>query len=485
MLSPTREYLVTEYSTTVKNNEIYYADASELSARIHSKDVSPVDVVRAHLERIESVNPKLNAIVTVADSALERAREAEAAIVRGESWGPLHGVPFTMKDVFDTAGVRTTRGSKLFAARIPSRDATVVERLKKAGGILIGKTNVPEFALAAETSNVLFGRTRNPWNLDRTPGGSSGGEAAAIAAGMSPLGVGSDLGGSNRVPAHYCGIVGLKATHGRVPLTGHWPELLAHSMHAGPMARSVRDVVTALTVLSGSDGRDPYATPAAVPDFSRLLVSLPRLRVAWLAEGPFDPVAEEIQAVVGHAAVALEELGCTVEPISLSSWREFTPIDVCLTLLASEGIHYLSPFVAGRHDELAGSIRGLFDLRTPSLEEHLRAVRRCEEFRADMAELFSIYDLLLCPVAPLVAHAHDASELRVDEHTVPPHHAASITASFGLSGSPAISIPFGWSRQQLPIGVQLVAHRFHEETLLQVATGLEKLYAPPSVRPPL
>ena len=473
------------YDVFTMTESIYYADATELSQRIRAQDLSPVDVVRAHLDRIDRVNPKLNAIVTIADGCLERARDAEAAIAGGESWGPLHGVPFTIKDVFDTRGVRTTRGSKLFAARVPDRDATVVSRLKDAGGILIGKTNLPEFALAAETSNVLFGRANNPWNLGRTPGGSSGGEGAAIAAGLSPLGVGSDLGGSNRLPAHYCGIVGLKATHGRVPLTGHWPELMAHSMHAGPLTRSVRDAALALTILSGSDERDPYAAPTPLPDFSRLLVSLPRLRVAWFADGPFAPVAAEIRKLVARAATALEELGCVVEPISLSSWNESGPIDVCLTLLASEGTHYLEPFVAGRLDELAPSSRGLFARPKPSLAEHLRSVRRCEEFRKDMADLFARFDLLLCPTAPLVAHPHDAEELRIDEHRAPPHHAASITASFGLSGSPAISIPFGWSQDDLPIGVQLVAHRFHEDTLLQAAVALEKLYAPPRAHPTL
>ena len=208
------------------SEDICYADATELAERIRSKALSPVEVVDSFLGRIETVNPSLNAIVILADGATERARQAEAAIMRGETWGPLHGVPFTIKDCVDTAGIRTTRGSRLFESHVPNDDATVVRRLKDAGGILIGKTNLPEFALWWETDNLVFGRTENPWKAGRTPGGSSGGEAAAIASGLSPLGVGSDLGGSIREPANYCGIVGLKATHGRIPLTGHWPETL-------------------------------------------------------------------------------------------------------------------------------------------------------------------------------------------------------------------------------------------------------------------
>jgi aspartyl-tRNA(Asn)/glutamyl-tRNA(Gln) amidotransferase subunit A len=216
------------------SQDICYADATELAEKIRSKTLSPVEVMRAHLERIEAINAKINAVVTLADDALEQAQKAEDAIARGEIHGPLHGVPFTAKDCFDSQGLRTTRGSLIFADLVPATDSTAVRRLKEAGGILIGKTNLPEFALRAETFNKVFDRTLNPWNLERTPGGSSGGEAAAISAGLSPLGIGTDLGGSNRLPSHYCGIVGFKPTHGRIPLTGSWPELMCRHMHVGP-----------------------------------------------------------------------------------------------------------------------------------------------------------------------------------------------------------------------------------------------------------
>lgn len=455
---------------------VFYYDSTVLAELIRTRSLSPVEVMKAHLDRIESVNPGLRAIVTVADHAMERAHEAESAVMRGEVWGPLHGVPFTIKDVFDTACVRTTRGSRLFERRVPDADATAVRRLKEAGGILLGKTNLPEFALRAETYNLLFGRTGNPWRNSLTPGGSSGGEGAAIAAGLSPLGVGSDLGGSNRLPAHYCGIVGLKATHGRVPLTGHWPELLARHMHAGLMARSVRDVATALSVMTGPDGLDPYALPVQPPQFLSLDAPLGSLRVGWFAEGPFIPVAAEVQSTVARAASTLAELGYSVEPVSLPGWEEHRPIEVAGDLLAAEATHYLGPFVAGRRDDLTPQIQGLLDLPRPSLKEYLMALDHVERYRGDMARFFLDHDLLLCPTAPLLAHDHEAEELYVDGQRVEVSHAAAATVPFGLTGSPAVSVPFGWSVEGLPIGVQLVARHYDEANLLHAASALEAVH---------
>jgi aspartyl-tRNA(Asn)/glutamyl-tRNA(Gln) amidotransferase subunit A len=455
-----------------------FTDATGLAESIRNKELSPVELMRMHLDRVEAINPKLNAIVTLADGCLERARQAEKAVMRGELLGPLHGVPFTIKDVFDTQGVRTTRGSHIFKDRVPDKDATLVKRLKKAGGILLGKTNLPEFALSAETTNELFGRTVNPWNPDRTCGGSTGGEAAAIAAGLSPLGTGSDLGGSNRLPAHYCGIVGLKPTHGRIPLTGHWPELLARFMHAGPLARSVRDVALASSVMSGSDDQDPYAFRATMPEAINLHAPLPRLRVGWFAEGPFHPVEKSIRETVAQAASALHDLGCHVDPVSLPDWEAYLPIDVCYHLLAAEGTQYLEPYLAGHDDLLSSSIAALMQLPKPSLKQFIDAYERCEQLRKDLAEFFARFDLLLCPTAPLVAHAHDAEALLIEGQEVSPSHAATITASFGLTGSPAISVPFGFSDDGLPIGVQLVAHRYDEATLLHAASALETVYQP-------
>src|SRR3984885_9443116 len=242
------------------NSEIIYYDATKLAELIRTRKVSPVEVVQAHLDRIEAVNPKLNAIVTVADDALEAAKAAEAAVMAGDELGPLHGVPFTVKDSIDTADVPTQRGSPIFKDRVPGTDATSVARMKKAGGILLAKTNLPEFSYWIESDNLLTGRSNNPWDVTRTPGGSSGGESAAIAAGMSPLGLGTDLAISLRGPAAQTGITSLKATHGRVPMTGIWPRAPRRFWHVGPMARSVRDIALAYSILVGPDGADGFAT---------------------------------------------------------------------------------------------------------------------------------------------------------------------------------------------------------------------------------
>lgn len=467
------------------SEDIFYSDASELAGRIQTKSLSPVEVVQAHLNRIEAVNPKINAIVTMVPEAMERAREAEAAILRGETWGPLHGVPFTVKDCVDTEGVRTTRGSKLFSNYVPPADATVVKRLKAAGGIFIAKTNMPEFALWWETDNLVFGRTENPWMLGRTPGGSSGGEAGAIAAGLSPLGIGSDVGGSIREPANYCGIVGLKATHGRIPLTGHWPEALLRFMHVGPMARSVRDVALGLSLMAGPDGIDYYAVPVTPPVTSDLGASLAGLRVGWCSEGPFAPVDRQVQDTVGAAATALEELGCSVEPVSLTAWEEWSAQTISAALFTAEGGRYLEPIISGREDQLAPSMQRRLRLPVPSLQEYLDAEANCESLRQDLALFFTEYDLLLCPTGPVPAHPHDAIKLQVQEQKVPGRNALRCTIPFDLTGSPAMSVPFGWSSDGLPIGVQLVGRNFDEATLLKVGSALESLHAPQRRRPPV
>ena len=471
------------------SEEVCYADATELAQRIRSKTLSPVEVMAAFLGRIDSVNPKLNAVVTLADDAMERAREAEEAVARGNELGPLHGVPFTIKDCIDTEGVLTTRGSKLFEDRVPDADAPVVRRLKDAGGVLIGKTNMPEFALWWETGNAVFGRTENPWNIGRTAGGSSGGEAAALAAGLSPFGVGSDVGGSIRQPAGFCGVVGLKATHGRFPLTGHWPETLLKYMHVGPMARSVRDIELGLSVMSGADGVDNYA--GALPAYSGSAIDAPlsKLRIGWCAEGPFAPVAREVQHTVALAASGFEELGCEVEQIFLNTWTELDPQELTIIIYGTEGSHYLKPIIAGREELLSLPMHRRMAWPAPEFSDYLDALEKVEMLRQATARLFARYDLLLCPTSPIPANPHDTisleagsgdftpSEISVDGEIVPGRNALRATIPADFTGSPAISVPFGWSEDGLPIGVQLIGRHLAEATLLQAASALEGLGA--------
>ena len=466
------------------NEEICYSTATELAQRIRSRDLSPVEVVRAHLERIDAVNPALNAIVTPAEDALHRAKDAEAALVRGDAVGPLHGVPFTAKDSVDIAGIRTTRGSRLFSDHVPDADAVAAARLKDAGAIFMGHTNVPEFVFWFETDNEVFGRTQNPWNMDRTPGGSSGGEAAAIAAGLSPLGIGSDVGCSIRLPASYCGIVGLKPTQGRVPLTGHWPEALLRYMHVGPMARTVGDIALALSIMSGPDGLDPYAVPVPVEKFEDIDGPPLGLRVGFCTEGPFGPVAAEVQDAVAVAASTLSGLGCTVEPVSLDAWDSLPGQDISLTIYGAEVTQALEPIITGREDQLSPAIRARLSGPGPTAREYQQALADCERLRAEVAKYFTKYDLLLCPMGIVPAHPHRAEELDVDGELVPPRNALRAAVPFDLTGSPAISIPFGWSSEGLPIGVQIVGRHFDERSVLKAAAALETSKGD-AMRPPL
>lgn len=466
------------------SGDIHWLDATGLAARIREKQLSPVDVVRAHLERIAAVNPTLNAVVTLIDAAEGQARAAEAAVMRGAPLGPLHGVPFTIKDCFDTAGVRTTRGSRLFSDYVPATNATVVARLMAAGGIPIAKTNLPEFALGWETGNLLFGRTVNPWNPERTTGGSSGGEAAGIAAGCSPLGIGSDLGGSIRLPAHYCGVVGLKPTHGRVPLTGSWPETLLPFMHVGPMARTVRDVALGLALMVGPDGHDWYAPPVPVPDLPRADAPLPPLRVGWLAEHGFGPVDREVAATVARAADALRTAGCRVEAVRLP-WLEARDCDQLTMTVFAIARAYFAPIIAGREAELTPVLRRRIGEALPSLEEYAAAQEEVEGLRRGLAAYFQEYDVLLCPTTIVPAHPHEQAACVIDGQALPPRQVTRTTAPFNLTGSPALSVPFGWSREGLPIGVQVVGRHFDEPTVLRVGLALEARRESGARRPPL
>jgi aspartyl-tRNA(Asn)/glutamyl-tRNA(Gln) amidotransferase subunit A len=385
----------------------------------------------------------------------------------------LHGVPFSAKDSIDTAGVMTQRGSPIFKGRLPERDATSVVRLKSAGAILLAKTNLPEFSYSTETDNLLTGRANNPWNLDRTPGGSSGGESAAIAAGMSPLGLGTDLAISIRGPAANTGIIGLKATHGRVPMTGIWPRVPRRNWHVGPMARSVRDIALAYSLLAGPDGVDGFSTTSLGFDTGVGASPDRPLRVGWLVEPGFGPIDSEVAATVQKAAAALHGAGCVVEPVRIATLERENALDIFWQLHRMEVKPAFAAVTAGHEDEMFTISKAMLAEPDTAMADFVRAEQAAERLKDGFAEYFQRYDALLCPVLPIPAHAHGLSEFVINGQTVPATHSLSATVPLNVTGLPGLSIRFGTSRDGLPIGVQLVSRWFAESTILHLASLLE------------
>lgn len=451
--------------------DIIFSDATRLAELVRTKQLSPVEVVKAHLDRIEAVDPKVNAIVTVAEEALAAAKEAEAAVMAGQDLGPLHGVPFTVKDSIDTAGVLTQRGSPIFKGRTPDADATSVARMKKAGGILLAKTNLPEFSYWIESDNLLSGRSNNPWDLDRTPGGSSGGESAAIAAGMSPLGLGTDLAISVRGPAAQTGIVSLKATHGRVPMTGIWPRAPRRFWHVGPMARSIRDLALAFSQLAGPDGQDAFAT-STVP-FDAGVTSDRKLRVGWMVGPGFGPIDTQVAATVKAAAEALKDEGHHVEEVGIPALERDFALDVFNKLHVMEMKPAFREAVAGHEDQMYKMAKTMLSLPDTSVEDYVAAEQAAERLRDGYAAYFRNFDVLLTPVLPVPAHKHGIQDLVVNGETVDLTYLQGATVPLNVTGLPGLSMRFGTSREGLPINVQLVGSWQAETTLLRAASVLE------------
>jgi aspartyl-tRNA(Asn)/glutamyl-tRNA(Gln) amidotransferase subunit A len=465
---------------------LHYLEATQLARLIRERKVSPVEVVQAHLQRIEAVNPKLNAIVTLmADSALAQAHAAERALAEGQELGPLGGVPFTIKDCLDTADTPTQRGSRLFAGRTPRADATGVARLRAAGAIPLAKTNLPEFTLWWETDNALTGRTNNPWDLTRTPGGSSGGESAAISAGLSPLGIGTDVGISVRGPASLTGLVALKPTHGRIPLTGNYPPGPNRLWHVGPMARSVRDVALAYECMKGPDGQDGFAIAAPDAGSGRSWGRGLPVRVGWIADSTtFGPIDPDVVAAVRHAAEWLEGLGCHVRPARLPLLEEVDCTRAAAPFFA-ETLLFLRPLTAGREGELSSAGQRLLTRAEPSFAAHVEAELLVERLKSAFAAWFQDYDVLLCPVIPFTAPAHGQKRYRVAGQEVETAQMMRATLPFNLTGLPALAVPMAFSLEGLPIGVQLVARWFDEALLLDVGARLEPAHPGRSRRPDL
>lgn len=457
--------------------DLSFAGAAELAAMIRRGVVSAADAMTAALDRVESLNGALNAVITVNDKALASAREADLALSRGELRGPLHGVPVTVKDAYDVAGLRRTAGSLIYKDHVASTDATVVARLRAAGAIVLGKTNLPEFCLGVETENRIFGRTVNPWALDRTPGGSSGGEAAAIAAGFSALGVGSDQGGSLRLPAHYCGIAGFKPTLGRVPVTGHFPDTLQQFATAGFMARYVEDIQLALDVSQGRDPSDWYSDAPVSERIGEVHTPsrLKRLRVGYVNGAMFGPLEGEIENAVSRA---VDLLAPGVAKMSNVSDDPIWGIDCDLLsegLYRAQGRLFLNKVIEGNEHLLYSWLGAELSRATKGLEEYLQAAAGVEKLRSMMTRLFDSLDLLVCPVAPIVAPVCGLDHIVVNGEVRRLRSVNRALQPFNLTCNPAASVPFCLSSAGMPIGIQIVGRKYHEAEVLMLAAQLERV----------
>jgi aspartyl-tRNA(Asn)/glutamyl-tRNA(Gln) amidotransferase subunit A len=445
--------------------------AAEIARNIRQKVFSPVEVVRAFQERAALLNPEINAVVTWNDQAIKQAEQLTSMAQKGQLLGPLHGVPFTVKDAYDTAGVRTTYGSLIYENNTPRYDATVARRLKEAGAILLGKTNLPEFCLGVETENRIFGRTLNPWDLRRTPGGSSGGEAAAISAGLSPLGVGSDQGGSLRLPAHYCGVFGFKPTIGRIPITGHRPDTLHQFATAGLMARYAEDLRVALSATCGADGADWYAD-VPIGEGERV-TPVERLRVGYVVGEAFGPLIPDVSRAAQEAAFCLKGLVASVAEVTD---EQFPNVDCDLLsegLYRAEGAPSLAEMIVGKEELLYPWIKAELGRATKGLREYLEGMAQVQRLRWKMEQLFQSYDILICPVAPITAPVCGFDHITVNGEERRLRSVNRALQPFNLSGNPAASVPYCLASDGVPIGVQVVGGKFRELDVLAVAERIE------------
>lgn len=442
--------------------------------RLDGGEISSRELVVYYLERIEAVNDTLNAVVTLAtESALAEAEQADRNRAAGDA-KPLLGLPITVKDALETEGLLTTGGSVARADFVPDRDATVVDRLRRAGAIVVAKTNLPEYSWSYETANVVQGRTNNPLDLERTPGGSSGGEGAILGADASPVGIGTDGGGSIRVPAHYCGIVGIRPTTGRIPETGYWPPTRPTGFMdlncIGPLGRYVEDLGLILPIIGGPDYVDPYVAPVGLEDWRD--VELSGLRVGHYTNEGTAPVTEGTATAVTAAAVALESRGCELTESAPEDTAAAT--DLFFQVMAADGGAQARADLAAANGQHTPEMAQLLeDLRPLAVSgaDFFALRERVFEFRARVRSFVATVDVVLCPVTPGCAPHHGGwPGERVGNNS---YQAFNHTHIYALGGVPVVSVPAG-EEEGMPIGIQVVAQPFHEHVALAVAAALEQ-----------
>ncbi len=466
------------------NEDLAFAGALKLRSLVASKQVSPVELAEMYLSRIERLDPQLNSYLTVtADEALRAARAAEDAVMRGDSLRLLHGIPVSIKDSEDTAGVRTTMGSLFHQDRVPDEDSLPVERILGAGAVMLGKTNLPEFGMIGDTTNRLGGPCRNPWNTDRSPGGSTGGGAAAVAAGLCAISQGSDGGGSIRGPSSFCGVYGIKPTLGRVPRrTG---EGFNHFSQHGPLARSVRDAALMLQVLAGWDARD-HASLRETPEDYLTAADRPiaGLRFGWSPDFGGFPVDSEVKTVASLAATAFEEMGCTVEEYDISL---DAPSQTFWTLTCA-GIfggfrHYYKKCA---DDLMPYTRRKIADGAKVSGAEYAAALGRMSAIRAEFLDKFERFDLLLNPTTGVAAFPAGQPTTEIEGRTVDEYEGYNpFNFNVNMIGHPAASLPCGFTAAGLPVGLQIIGRFGDETSVITASEAFEEARPWAQRRPPV
>ena len=461
-------------------HDICWMSAVDLAKAIKRKKLSPVEVVEAILRRIEDINPKVNAYVTVtADSALAAAREAEKAVMKGEELGLLHGVPVSIKDLIFTKGVRTTFGSKLLENFVPKEDAVHVARLKKAGAIILGKTNTSEFGFKPLTDNMVFGITRNPWNLEKSSGGSSGGAAAAVACGLGPLAVGADSGGSIRIPSSCCGVFGIKPQFGRVPRYPNFPggELVTHE---GPITRTVRDSAIMLDVMSGHHWGDGYSIPAPGISFTKLLKSgVKGLKIAWSPDLGYATVDTEVKQICERAAKEFSAMGAEVEEAHPGFENPEGHIGIFLGADALEAFSMIWPIEQVMNQVAPLTAAMLLVVGEMKAVDYSKALFAKHELSIKSGKFFQNYDLLLTPTVASPPPSVDFEDPIGFLKWIP------FTPVFDFTGQPAASVPAGWTKDGLPVGLQIVGRFYDEATVFRAAAAFEEAQPWTHRKPPL
>ncbi|MHA1987815.1 MAG: amidase [Promethearchaeota archaeon] len=471
----------------MKKEDICFMSACDMLEKIKSQELTSQEITEAIIERIEKINPLINAYCTPTfELARETAKKADEMIKGGEKLGFLQGLPISIKDETETKGIRTTMGSRLFENNVPRNDAVIVRRLRDAGIVILGKTNTPSFGYKGETDNLIFGVTKNPWNLERTPGGSSGGAASAVASGLGPVGIGSDGGGSIRIPSCFCGVYGLKSTFGRVPQSGmKLMGYLGTFVHRGPLVRYVRDAALILDVIAGQDDVDRYSVPKPNYSYLELLDERPKsLKIGYSLDLGFaEALDPEVEKSVLNGIQKFEEFNWSTEK---SRIKLRNPESIFSTIWSSGFAYALGPYLEAMRDKMDPGLAAMVEFGyTYSTKDIKIAEVQREMVHEEICKVFKKVDVLITPTLACPAFELGKSQI-IDEETmktgiiIDGKNVSSagwlpFTYPFNASGHPAASIPCGWSSDGLPIGMQIVGKTFDELTVLQVSKAFEDI----------